>query len=423
VKPTILIFTTNRWFPSARLGMALADAGCTVDAVCPSHHPIGLTKAPRRLFSCSHFAPFRSLARAIAASNPDLILPADDLATHRLHELYRRESQRVEKKSQTCALIERSLGSPDSFPIVYERVSFMHLAEQLGVRIPKTALVRDLDELQAWTGATAFPVVLKADGSSGGEGVKVVRTMEEAQRAFRKLHAPPLLARAVKRASFDGDSGLLWPSIIRRRPVVSAQAFIEGREANSTIACWNGNVLAALHFEVANKKHSTGHATVIRVIEHPEMVQAVEAMVSRLKLSGIHGFDFMIEARTENAYLIEINPRSTQVGHLTLGPGRNLPAALVAAATESPVRSTLSVTENDTIALFPQEWTRDPASPFLQTAYHDVPWGEPELLRACMNRAPKQNPSVRKRDWELAAANLMRLVPQRTPASPKQQRE
>jgi hypothetical protein len=423
VKPTILIFSTTRWFPSARLGMALADAGCTVDAVCLTGHPLGLTKAPRRLFSYSNFAPLRSLARAIAASNPDLIIPGDDLATHHLHELYRRESKNTEKKSQTCPLIERSLGSPDSFPIVYERASFMHLAEQVGVRIPKTALIRDLDELLRWTAETGFPVVLKADGSSGGEGVKVVRSTEEAQRAFRKLHAPPLLARAVKRALFDGDSSLLWPSLLRRRPVVSAQAFIEGREANSTVACWNGNVLAALHFEVANKKHSTGHATVIRLIKHAEMTRAVEAMVSRLKLSGIHGFDFMIEAQTGYAYLIEINPRSTQVGHLPLGPGRDLPAALVAAVKETPLHAQPSVTENDTIALFPQEWTRDPASAFLQTAYHDVPWGEPELLRGCVNRARKQNPSLGKRDWELAVANLMRLVPQRTSASVKQQGE
>lgn len=423
MKPTALIFSTTRWFPTARLGVALADAGCTVDAVCLSHHPIGLTTAPRRLFSYSNFAPLRFLAHAIAASNPDLIIPGDDLATHHLHELYRHESQQTEKRSEICALIERSLGSPDSFPVVYERASFMQLAEQVGVRIPKTAPIRDLHELQAWTAATSFPIVLKADGSSGGEGVKVARTMEEAQFAFRKLHAPPLIARAAKRTLFDGDSSLLWPSLSRRRPVVSAQAFIEGREANSTVACWNGKVLAALHFEVANKKHSTGHATVIRVIEHAEMVRAVEAMVSRLKLSGIHGFDFMIEAHTGKAYLIEINPRSTQVGHLPLGPGHDLPAALVAAATESPLHAAPSVTENDTIALFPQEWTRDPASPFLQTAYHDVPWGEPELLRACMNRAPKQNPSIGKRDWEVAAANLMRLVPQRTPASSGKQSE
>jgi len=29
---------------------------------------------------------------------------------------------------------------------------------------------------------------------------------------------------------------------------------------------------------------------------------------------------------------------------------------------------------------------RDPASSFLTSGYHDVPWEEPELLRACVRK-------------------------------------
>ena len=420
MQPTVLIFTTTRWFPAARLGLALANSGVTVDAVSPSYHPLSLTKAVRRCYRYSNFAPLKLLQRAIAASNPDVIIPGDDLATHRLHELYKRELLRTDEKSSLCSLIERSLGSPESFPIVYERARFMRLAEQTGVRVPKTGLIRDLGELRRWATEIGFPVVLKVDGSSGGEGVKIARTLEEAERGFRKLHAPPLLARAAKRALIDGDTTLLGPSLLRRRSLVSAQTFITGRETNSTVACWNGTVLAALHFEVVNKKHSTGHATVIKLIEHVEMARAVEMMVASLRLSGVHGFDFVLEANTGNAYLIEINPRSTQVAHLTLGEGRDLPAALVAALTKHPAHAAPRLTENHTIALFPQEWTRDPASPFLQSAFHDVPWEEPELVRACVNRARKQNRSLRQGDWELAVADLMRLVPQKTRADSTQ---
>jgi hypothetical protein len=411
VKPTVLIFATTRWFPTARLAMAFSNAGCTVDAVCPSKHPILTTKAFRQTHRYSNFSPLASLARAIAAAGPQLIIPGDDLATHRLHQLYRRESLHRGKDSSICSLIERSLGSHDSFPIVYRRAGFMRLAEELGLRVPKTSVIANLGELRRWIAEVRLPLVIKADLSSGGEGVKIVRTIEEAQRAFRKLHAPPLLARVAKRALFDGDTTLLGPSLLRRRPVVSAQTFVDGREANTTVACWNGKVLAALHLEVVNKKHSTGHATVVRLIDHPEMIRTVETMARRLNLSGIHGFDFMLETNTDNAYLIEINPRSTQVGHLTLGPGRDLPAALVAAVTGKAVQPALALTENGTIALFPQEWTRAPGSPFLQSAYHDVPWDEPELVRACVRRARKQNQSLTDKDWDRAIASLIRLTP------------
>ena len=49
------------------------------------------------------------------------------------------------------------------------------------------------------------------------------------------------------------------------------------------------------------------------------------------------------------------------------------------------------VTEKDTIALFPQEWIRDPESAFLRSGYHDVPWEEPELLHDCVNNWQKQS--------------------------------
>lgn len=415
MKPTVLIFTTARWFPTARLALAFSNAGCTVDALCPSKHPLLTTKACRRIYRYSNFGSLTLLARAITAAEPRLIIPGDDLATHRLHQLYRRESLHSGKESSISALIERSLGSHENFPILYQRASFMQLAAELGIRVPKTSAIANLDELRRCIAEVGLPLVIKADASSAGEGVKVARTPEEAQRAFRKLHAPPLLARAAKRALFDGDTNLLAPSLLRRRPLVSAQAFVDGREANSTVACWNGTVLASLDFEVVNKKSSTGHATVLRLIDHPEVIHTVQTIVRHLNLSGIHGFDFMLEANTDHAYLIEINPRSTQVGHLRLGPGRDLPAALVAALTGEAASSAPAFVENRTIALFPQEWARDPGSPFLQSAYHDVPWGEPELIRACVKKAPRLNPSLSDSDWERAVARLMQLAPKPEP--------
>jgi hypothetical protein len=208
--------------------------------------------------------------------------------------------------------------------------------------------------------------------------------------AFRKLQAPPLLARAAKRALIDRDKTLLWPCLLRRRSVVNAQTFVAGREATSAVLCWQGAVLASLHFEVLKKMHAAGHASVLRLIEHPEMSFAAEKIARRLNLSGLHGFDFMLEANTGNAYLIEINPRTTQVGHLALGPGHDLPAALYAALSGDPVHAAPKVTEKDTIALFPQEWMRDPASEILRSGYHDVPWEEPALVSDCISQSRTQ---------------------------------
>lgn len=380
--------------------MALAHAGCVVDAVCPSRHPLSKTNAVRQTHTYHGMAPLRSLAHAIQAAKPDVIIPGDDLSTRHLHHLYLRELGRGKREGEICALIERSFGSPESFAIVYERAAFIRLAEEEGIRVPKASVIANLEGLKRWIGEFGFPAVLKADGTSGGDGVKIVQTMEEAERCFRVLQAPPLLARAAKRALVDRDKTLVWPSLLRQRSVVSAQTFIEGHEATSTVACWKGAVLAGLHFEVINKKYAAGPATVLRWTDNPEMCAAVEKMVRRLNLSGLHGFDFMLEAHTGRPYLIEINPRTTQVGHLTLGPGRDLPAALCAAVSGTTTHPAPKVTENNTITLFPQEWMRDPTSPFLQSGYHDVPWEEPQLLRACLRHAQKQNVSQAQQSWE-----------------------
>lgn len=390
--PTILLATTDRWYPTARLALALAKAGCVVDAVCPSGHPFAMTKAVRYMHDYNGLAPIMSFARAIRTANPDIVVPGDDLATWHLHELYFREKQRGMVGNSVCQLIQRSLGSAESFPVVGARHTFMQLAKQEGVRVPHTEVIRDKSDLLNWIAKAGFPTVLKANGTSGGDGVKVVNTVEEAESAFRKLQAPPLFARAAKRAVIDRDLTLVWPSVLRRHPVVNAQSFIAGREATSAMVCWEGKVLASVHFEVVQKMRSAGHATVIRRIDHPEMISAAEKIARRLKLSGFHGLDFMLEAETGNAYLIEINPRTTQVGHLAFGRGRDLPSALFAAVTGREGVPSSKILDNDTIALFPQEWKRDPESPFLSSAYHDVPWSEPEMVSSCISKVQKQRP-------------------------------
>jgi hypothetical protein len=191
---------------------------------------------------------------------------------------------------------------------------------------------------------------------------------------------------------------------------VNGQTFVDGREATSTVACWKGAVLASLHFEVLNKLDSTGPSTVLRLIDNAEMSIAAEKMVRRLGLSGVIGFDFMLETKTGDAYLVEMNPRATQVGHLPLGQGRDLAAAMYAAVTGGTVRESPKVTENQTVALFPHEWLRSPESPFLQSGYHDVPWEEVEFVRVCVRSRRKQSTlySQRKQVQNFAPARIYR---------------
>jgi aspartate kinase len=409
VKPTILLATTCRWYTTARLALALANAGCSVSVICPLPHPVSKTRVAERIYAYNGLAPLRSFKDAIAAIKPKFIMPCDDLAAQHLYQLYDR-SRRLGKDGESISrLLEHSLGTPEALRILHARAAFIEFAAAEGIRVPKTTAVTHVDQIEDCVVRMGLPMVLKANGTSGGLGVRVVRSRDEAEHAFWTLQAPPLLMKAAKRALLDRDFTLLRPFLLRHRSMVNAQAFIHGHEATSTTLCWNGTVLASLHFEVLDKVRATGHATVLRITENAEMLAATETIARRLNLSGVYGFDFMLEANTGNAYLIEMNPRATQVGHLTLGPGRDIPAALYSALTGGSLNPAPKLTEKDTIALFPHEWLRNPSSVFLSSAHHDVPWEEPDLICACISGARKQSAWYRQARWigTLSPARLL----------------
>ena len=317
-------------------------------------------------------------------AQPDVIVPCDDLSAIHLHRLYLDLSQPGKTETRTIAVLRRSLGPHTSFPILDSRSNLMVLARSLGVRVPESSVVTK-DNLTEWLSRNGLPAILKADGSAGGRGVQVVRTVSRAQQAFAELSAPPIAARAIKRALCDQDRTLLTPWIQRRAPVVNAQVLVPGRDATISVACWEGEIVAALAVEVIKTQSPGGPSSVLRLIDSPEMSRSAEKIVNKLALSGLLGFDFILGEQNGYATLIEMNARATQICHLPMGTHHDLPVALSAIAGGDPIPATNPISDRAVIALFPQEWGSDPTSAYLSTAYHDVPWQEPRLVKACID--------------------------------------
>jgi hypothetical protein len=72
-------------------------------------------------------------------------------------------------------------------------------------------------------------------------------------------------------------------------------------------------------------------ATIVRRMQNEQMTQAAELIAARLQLSGFYGLDFVIESDTNVPYLIELNPRCTQLGHLDF-PDQGCLVGILAAA-------------------------------------------------------------------------------------------
>lgn len=379
-RPHILLAATLRWPIAARLALSFRSVGCHVEVVCPNGHPIGrlCEYVPSHRFSA--LRPLESLRTAIEAAEPDLIIPCDDGAALRLHQLYKWMSARGEEKGFVGEIIEHSLGSPTACMLASARGEMADLAKREGLRVPESRVIASVTELDEWMSLHEFPLVLKSDNSWGGLGVRVVYTKNEALSALCSLVAGPTLAKTLLRSSLDRDLSPLMQWLQHAPRVVTAQRFVAGMPANRAVACWKGKVLAGISVEAVSTASPTGPATVVRVMEHPEMSDTASRLVKRLGLSGLWGFDFMLGSSDRSAWLIEVNPRATPICHLQLGEGRDLPAALCAQLIGRSVASPAATVQNDVISLFPGEWRRDPASHALRLAYHDVPWDEPGLV-------------------------------------------
>ena len=376
----VLLAHALRWLNVARLANAHHDVGFAVGAVAVADHPIHRMRSLDRTFVYKHFAARECLREAIETYRPDLIVPCDDRIVAHLSSLYQEAAGRSEPAAISLRkLIEASLGQQTASGVLSKRGLLADLSHLPDVHVPRTDRVESVGELRKWADRYGLPAVLKLDGTWGGKGIILAPAKSGIAWAYLTARARGSALRSIKRIVFDRDIEFLFSR--QARAAISVQSYVAGRLANAAVACWRGEVVAHIAVEVVCYRPSFGSASVVRIVNGEEMIAAARSIARHFDLSGVYGLDFVLDEASKTAKLIEINPRATQIDHLPGGPGHDLPAALRDALSgDGPgvVRSPLRQTE---IALFPQEWLRDRRSSYLSSAFHDVPFDEPELYR------------------------------------------
>ncbi len=387
--PAVLFVATTHWPFTTRLCLAMAEGGFDVRAIAPKRHALHqMSSIATERLGHSRRQAIADISMAIMRHPPRLIIPGDEMAIDYLRTLYARSVRGLGSDPSLLAqLIESSMGSPSSFVFSHQKSRLVCLAKEEGLLVPATDEVRDIGHLRELIADRTFPLVLKCDDSFGGQGVRIVADRRAAEQAFFELRAVVgcrgALRQAIKRLDV-APLQRLW----RRTPTITLQTYVNGRPANRAIVCRRGEVLAGLSVEVAQTLNATGPATVVRVIDSPQMTAAVARLTRRLSLSGFVGFDFMLEGAGDRPYLIEMNMRPTQICHLAFDSETDMIGALSTSLSGTTRRRTMLSRSARTIALFPQETWRDPASLHLQSAYHDVPWQSPEFVEAYRSPVP-----------------------------------
>ena len=286
---------------------------------------------------------------------------------------------------RTRALLRHSLGDPSFYPVMTSKWKTAELAASLNIATPLQSRVDTVEEARAFAAKFGFPVILKREDTYGGMGCHVCRSERQLQQGFEKLRGVSWRRRL--RAIARGRSSAERPAAPSREPLI-VQKYHEGRLAFVAAVAREGVMMSGLA-AVAEAVHPapTGASTVIRALDRPDLLEISRNLIAATRCSGFVGVDFMLDPSSPLPYLLEINPRVTPLCHLARHLGTDLCAAFAASFAGLPVSRPLR-RKADLVAMLPNEWMRDPLSPFLKEAYHDVPVDDPKLIADAYSRLP-----------------------------------
>lgn len=369
----LLVSTATRWFGTARMPRALVHAGFDVALLAPKGSLAEKSRFVGRVGHLPDNATPRdwiyTFAATAKATAPRIVIPCDDMSLRLLDLLAQSppDDMASELQLQLAALIRESLGDPKYYGTSIEKTLLPPAARALGVRVPEHEVVPGFAAADAFASAHGYPVVLKRTHSTAGDGVAIVGNRDSLQRAFGEL---------VKDAGPLDHAGTgTW----------LIQQHVRGHLCYENVAAWQGVRLAGFAVDrLVAHGDVKSPAAVIRWFHSPELRDMSKRLVSGFGMSGLFATECVIEERTGDAYLIEINRRLTPGMHIGQRIDVDLCVALHAALTgaKSSSRSDPSPGEEGVGVHFPQEWLRDPESSFLRDYPVDVPWDDPDLLEA-----------------------------------------
>ena len=373
--PSLLIVTmgTDAVAP-ARMPYELSSAGFNVTLLAPRD---ALATHTAFVDKIGYFPPdvtlyqwVQAVAGAVRAVRPALILPGDDVAVRTLMQLALRppEGLRSDVRDELADVVRRSLGPPSSWTDSIDKSRLFDVARRAGVPIADGDVAEREHDAAAIAAHLGYPVIVRPSHGSGGKGSARCDSEAELRSAIRLAPSP------------DGlDTGEPQRFVIQR--------FIDGRVVNRAALAWNGVEVAGFtRGRLETHPGPLGPASVVEFVGLPAVRDANLRLFAALDLHGLAGAQYMIEPDRGAALLIEIHRRMLPATHAGRLVGVDLAAALRACVdgVSWTGPTDLPGGTGRRIALFPQEWYRDPESGWLATLPSDAPWHDPRLFEAML---------------------------------------
>jgi len=241
-------------------------------------------------FGADPFGWFDAVLERAVALDVEVVFPTQEQVTVLSHELPRLRAAGLCTAVAPFAALAR----------VQDKVTARATLEAAGVAQPRSVVVRDRSDLDAWS---AYPAFVKAPIGTASSAVRRVEDRSE-------------LAAAVL-------------SLLGSEAAVLVQ---EGAEGTLVMAqsVFDGGTMIAFHANERVREGVNGSASVKRSMDLPELRAAMDRLGSRLSWHGALSLDAIVTA--DGPVVIDVNPRLVEPAN-AIAAGSDLVALLLGVAT------------------------------------------------------------------------------------------
>ena len=372
--PRVLVATLAIDYTApARLPWELQQAGCRVAVIAPAGSLASYTPfVDRRVIAGGQGtlgAWAELIDREIEAFDPAIVLPGDDAMVRMLLGLASSApAGGGESHSRRRALVRASLGDLERTLDAIDKTRLFELAQAIGLPVAEGGVATNLDEAQEIAARVGYPVIVRAGFGTGGAGSKRCDDPAQVRDALGTARRPPG-----------------WMPPVPMRHLV--QRWVDGPVIVRASLAWSGTEIAGTtRGRLATYPTPLGPGSAVAYAGLPDVTRATRKLVEALDATGYVGTQFIIEPATGRPLLLEINRRMVPATYGSRYAGVDLVQALAAMLMGERWEGScdLEPGPGPRLALFPQEWYRDPESPWLADLPTDAPWHDPALLLAML---------------------------------------
>jgi predicted ATP-grasp superfamily ATP-dependent carboligase len=200
-----------------------------------------------------------------------------------------------------------------SFEKAADKYETCLLAERAGVDYPVTYMPTTRHELENLAEQMIYPVIIKPRKSSGSRGIRVANNETELIKLYWDIHR-----------SYP------FPMIQEYIPLGDRYDVCLLYDQKHEIKC------SFVQKEIRHFPIEIGPSTVQESVEFPELVMTSKRLLEELNWVGVVEIEYMVDPRTGNLKLMEINPRFWNSLELSIQCGVDFPFYLLKVALNEP---------------------------------------------------------------------------------------